>query len=70
MADRRKQDGGRTQGVLSTHSPFIAAFPGATLLKLDEAGLHPTTLEETDHDRLRRECMSDWRGTVDEVLNG
>ena len=39
---------------MATHSPVLAAAPGATLLQLDEDGLHPaawTELTLVDHHR-------------------
>ena len=42
------------QVLLATHSPIIAALPGATILQLDATGLHPTTwaqLQAVDHYR-------------------
>jgi predicted ATPase len=44
----------RSQVLLATHSPVLAALPGATVLQLDESGLTPTTWEElavVDHYR-------------------
>lgn len=38
----------RAQVLMATHSPILAAVPGATLLQLDEAGLHPTAWEDLD----------------------
>lgn len=45
---------GRSQVIMATHSPVLAATPGATLLQLDDDGLHPTTwadLAVVDHHR-------------------
>lgn len=45
---------GRSQVLMATHSPVLAATPGATLLQLDDDGLHPTTwadLAVVDHHR-------------------
>ena len=45
---------GDSQVLLATHSPVLAATPGATLLQLDDDGLHPTTwsdLAVVDHHR-------------------
>lgn len=42
----------RSQVLMATHSPVLAAVPGATLLQLDERGLNPcswTDLEVVDH---------------------
>ena len=45
--------------ILSTHSPLLAALPGATILEVGEWGLRPSTWEETDLVRL-------WRSFLDE----
>lgn len=44
----------RTQVLLATHSPVLAAIPGATLLQLDDDGITPTAWEDlavVDHYR-------------------
>ncbi|BAK36964.1 hypothetical protein MLP_39500 [Microlunatus phosphovorus NM-1] len=44
----------RAQVLMATHSPVLAAVPGATVLQLDETGLHPTAWEDlavVDHYR-------------------
>lgn len=38
----------RTQVLMATHSPVIAAVPGATVLQLDDNGLTPTGWPELD----------------------
>ncbi len=38
----------RTQVVLATHSPVLAAIPGAHLLELGEHGIRPSTWDELD----------------------
>ena len=38
----------RTQVVLATHSPVLAAIPGASVLELGEHGIRPTTWDELD----------------------
>ncbi len=43
-----------TQLLLATHSPILASLPGATLLELDETGMHPAVwadLAVVDHYR-------------------
>ncbi|SDJ09947.1 Predicted ATPase [Frankineae bacterium MT45] len=37
-----------SQLVLATHSPILAAMPGALLLQLDEGGIRPVSYDETD----------------------
>jgi predicted ATPase len=38
---RRSLADGKSQVILSTHSPVLAALPGASIYALDGAGLHP-----------------------------
>ncbi|WP_129792732.1 AAA family ATPase [Sphingosinicella sp. CPCC 101087] len=59
---------GMTQIVVATHSPIIMALPGAQLLRLRGGALEPVSLEETDHFRLLSAFTSDWRGTVEAML--
>jgi predicted ATPase len=44
-----------SQIVLATHSPILAALPQASLLQLDETGIHPVSYDETD-------LVTSWRG--------
>lgn len=37
-----------TQVLLATHSPVLAALPGATLLELDAEGIHPRAWQDLD----------------------
>jgi predicted ATPase len=47
-------ENGRSQVILSTHSPVLAALPGATLLEVGEWGIRPTPWQES-------ELVMDWR---------
>src|ERR1700758_4030540 len=38
---------GHCQVIMATHSPFLMAYPNATLLRLSKYGLEPTTVEST-----------------------
>ena len=53
---------------MATHSPILMALPDARLLRLEKYGLHPVTLEDTDHYRMMREFILDPHGTVDTML--
>jgi len=64
------QAGGMSQVIVATHAPILMALPGARLLRLDKYGLEPVALEETDHFRLMREFILDWRTTVETMLDG
>ncbi|MEP6797544.1 MAG: AAA family ATPase [Lapillicoccus sp.] len=52
LASLAQQSG--TQVIIATHSPILAALPGATVLELDEDGFHETTWDDlavVDHHR-------------------
>ena len=49
----------RNQVILSTHSPLLAALPGATILEVGEWGLRSSAWDDTDLVRL-------WRSFLDE----
>jgi predicted ATPase len=66
----RMDEGRQTQVIVATHAPILMALPGARLLRLGKYGLEPIAFEETDHYRLMREFILDWRGTVDTMLHG
>jgi predicted ATPase len=36
------------QVLVATHSPIVASLPGATILQLDETGIHETAWEDLD----------------------
>ena len=36
------------QVLVATHSPVVASLPGATILQLDETGIHETAWEDLD----------------------
>lgn len=63
-------EGGNSQVIVATHAPILMALPGARLLRLNKYGLEPVALEETDHYRLMREFILDWKGTVETMLDG
>jgi predicted ATPase len=64
----RMDAGGQSQVIMATHAPILMALPGARLLRIHKYGLDPIALEDTDHYRLMREFILDWRGTVEAML--
>ena len=66
----RMDSNGMSQVIVATHAPLLMALPGARLLRLGKYGLEPIAFEETDHYRLMREFILDWRGTVETMLDG
>ena len=64
----RMDANGMSQVIMATHAPILMALPGARLLRLSKYGLEPVALEDTEHYRLMREFILDWRGTVEAML--
>ena len=50
---------GTAQVLLATHSPLVAALPGARILEVDDAGLHPSDWEALA-------LVQHWRGFLDD----
>ena len=48
---------GRAQFVIASHSPILLAYPGATLLSLDDGPLHEVVYKETEHYNLTKEFL-------------
>ena len=65
----RMHAGGMSQVIMATHAPILMVLPGARLLRIHKYGLDPVALEDTDHYRLMREFILDWRGTVEAMLD-
>ena len=53
VLDALRQEG--SQAVVATHSPLIAALPGATTIELGEWGMRPVAWEDLD-------LVQSWRG--------
>jgi predicted ATPase len=56
VLDALRQEG--SQVVMATHSPVLAALPGATLIEFGDWGMRRTTWEELD-------LVQSWRGFLD-----
>ena len=57
------------QVIMATHSPLLMAYPGADILKLDEAGgIGRSGFRDTSHYLLMREFMKDPEGFVAGIL--
>lgn len=50
---------GTAQVLVATHSPLVAALPGARILEVDDAGLHPSDWEDLA-------LVQHWRGFLDD----
>jgi predicted ATPase len=48
---------GQAQFLIASHSPILLAYPGATLLGLDDGPIHEVRYEDTQHYRLTKEFL-------------
>ena len=46
------------QFIIATHSPILMAFPGATVLSIDDGVLTPTDYRDTEHFQLTRDFLA------------
>ena len=53
-----------SQFVISTHSPILLAYPGATIFHLDRTGIRQTRYEETEHYAVTRAFLQDPAGRL------
>lgn len=57
------------QFIIATHSPILMAYPDATIYRLDEGGVLPVTLRETDHYRVTLDILRDPEKRIADLLN-
>jgi|SRR6185503_3876857 len=48
---------GRAQFIIATHSPILICYPGATIYRFDEDGIHETTYQQTEHFTLTKSFL-------------
>jgi predicted ATPase len=48
---------GRAQFLIASHSPILLAYPGATVLSLDDDAIQEVAYHQTDHYRLTRQFL-------------
>lgn len=49
---------GRAQFLIATHSPMLICYPGATIYQFDDAGVHETKHEDTEHFYLTKSFLN------------
>lgn len=54
--------------LLATHSPVVAAIPGARILQFDESGFHPVEWEDLDLVQHYRSFLAEPRRYLRHVL--
>ncbi len=59
LAQLHQMDRSRcAQFIIATHSPILLCYPGATVLKVDDNGIHQVDARETEHVRLTRDFLN------------
>lgn len=58
LAALKRMVGENAQFIIATHSPIMMAYPGATLLSLDDKHIHPVEYESLEHVRLTRDFLN------------
>lgn len=59
---------GGAQFVIATHSPIILGYPKARIFLLDEAGIHVTVYEATEHYRMTKGFLMHTREYLEGLL--
>jgi predicted ATPase len=56
------------QFVIATHSPILMAYPGATILSMDEGQIEPVAYDELEHVRITRGFLNHPQRYLDSLL--
>lgn len=57
-----------SQFIIATHSPILMAYPRATILHLNENGIHPVEFTDTEHYAVTKAFLNNHSGLLDELL--
>lgn len=57
-----------SQLIISTHSPILLAYPGASIFLLDRDGIHRTRYEDTEHYAVTRAFLQDPVGRLEKLF--
>jgi predicted ATPase len=58
----------RSQFIVATHSPILLAYPNASILHFDETGIKPIAYEETQHYKVTRQFLNDYKRHANYLL--
>jgi predicted ATPase len=58
----------RSQFVVATHSPILLAYPNASILHFDDNGIKPIAYEETEHFKVTRQFLNDYKRHANYLL--
>ena len=58
-----------SQIIMATHSPILLAYPNAIIYQLSESGIDKVKYEETEHYKVTRHFLQDYKGMLKELLD-
>jgi predicted ATPase len=58
-----------SQFIVSTHSPILMAYPGATIFLLDRSGIHDVRYEDTEHYAVTKAFLQDPAGMLRRIFH-
>ena len=58
-----------SQFIIATHSPILLAYPGATILQIDDFGITEVTYRETEHYTVTRSFLENPDRMLAELFN-
>ena len=58
----------QSQFIIATHSPILMSYPNAEIWQLDEEGMRPVALEDTEHYIITRKMMNNREQMLDILL--
>jgi predicted ATPase len=58
----------KSQFIIATHSPIIMAYPNALILWVNNEGIHPLKLEDTEHFKVYDLFFKDYQRLIRQVM--
>ena len=58
-----------SQFIIATHSPILMAYPRSKIYLLTEEGIFETTYEETEHYKVTKQFLNNYREILDQILD-
>ena len=57
-----------SQFIIATHSPILMSYPRAKILLCDDTGIREIAYEETEHYRITRKFLNDYKAYLHHLL--
>jgi predicted ATPase len=58
----------KSQFIIATHSPIVLSYPDSLILELDQSGIRKTKYEETEHYRLTKDFLGNYKKYLNDLL--